>query len=254
MAGLAFSSGVWLVVSTLLALFAGGWMAARLSGAERGSSVLHGAVTWGLSSLATVYLITFATGSVLSGAAGIIGKTASTAGQGASALAPEIAKAIGAQAGEGGIGWAEVKKEASDLLQKNPEGAAEQISALWTQIEARGNNTITAADQEAIANILVAHTDLTKPEAMKMVTKSNKAITDGAQKFAEVKANAESKARELADTTATTVANAATWSFFGLIVGLLAALGGGYLGSPTLNKIAARKERSGDPLIVAVPA
>jgi len=280
MSGLALSSGIWLVVSTLLALFAGGWIAARMSGAERGSSVLHGAVTWGLSSLAMAYLVTFATGSVLSGAAGIVGKTASIAGQGAGAIIPEVAKAVGAQVGNDGLSWAQVKKEASTLLQQTgkkslqprevaratdktvasaksaagdaaetPEDAGDELSALWSEIEARGDKMISAADQEAIANVLVARTDLTKPEAMKTVAKWQKVISDGAEKFAEVKAKVEAKARELADKTATAVANAAMWGFFGLMVGLLAAIGGAFLGSPTPNKIGVRAERKADPLM-----
>lgn len=69
---LAVPSGIWAGVSTIIALFVGGWCAARLSPSVlRTEGVLHGLVTWGFVTIATFWLIGSAVTSVLGGAAGL---------------------------------------------------------------------------------------------------------------------------------------------------------------------------------------
>ncbi len=266
--GLGLGSGIFLVVSTLLSLFAGGWVAARLAAMpDRTDAALHGAVTWGLASLAMVYLVTSAAGSVVSGAAGVLGTTATIAGQGAQVVAPEIAKAVGAQFGDDGVSWSEVKQEAKTLLRQTkkkalqpnevskmagkagsdakaaasdiaeaPQSAGDELASLWEAIEARGEKLINAADQEALANVLVARTDLSKQEAMATVARWQKTLNEAQSKLAEMRAGAEKKLREVANSAASTVSSAATWSFIGLLLGLVAAVGGGYLGGTPLDE------------------
>lgn len=51
---LGIGSGIWFLISTLVALFAGGWVAGRLAGMPRATDgVLHGIVAWSLTTLAT---------------------------------------------------------------------------------------------------------------------------------------------------------------------------------------------------------
>ena len=56
-------AGLWWVVSSCIALFAGGYAAAWLAGIEvRFDGILHGLVTWGIATIVTVYLLTSAIG------------------------------------------------------------------------------------------------------------------------------------------------------------------------------------------------
>ncbi|MGK6308353.1 hypothetical protein [Variovorax sp. DT-64] len=79
------AAGVWWVVSSALALFAGGWVAAHLAGApDKTDASLHGLLTWGLATIVTAYLLTSLLGAALAGGGKLLG-TAATAGAGASA-------------------------------------------------------------------------------------------------------------------------------------------------------------------------
>ena len=56
--GLGIMQGLWFVVSSLLSLFAGGRVAGHLAGMPRRvDGLLHGLVTWSLTTLLTVYLV-----------------------------------------------------------------------------------------------------------------------------------------------------------------------------------------------------
>ncbi len=95
LSGLGIGAVIWLVVSTLIALFIGGYVAGRLAGIPtRTDGVLHGVVVWGLGTLVSLYLATSVVGSAVSGVAGILGQGFQLVGQGASTVAPQVAKTI----------------------------------------------------------------------------------------------------------------------------------------------------------------
>ncbi len=81
--GVGAGAGIWLAISTLIALFAGGWVAARLAGfPRRMNGVLHGIVVWGVVTLFSFYLMTTTVGALISGVAGVVGKGVSLIGSG----------------------------------------------------------------------------------------------------------------------------------------------------------------------------
>ncbi|MBI5492661.1 MAG: hypothetical protein HY893_06995 [Deltaproteobacteria bacterium] len=72
--GIGAIAGVWLLLSSIISLFVGGWVATRMSGVLLPvEGILHGLVIWGLSTLVTFYLMTSAFGSLISSAAGALG-------------------------------------------------------------------------------------------------------------------------------------------------------------------------------------
>ncbi|MGI4728784.1 MAG: hypothetical protein ACRYFL_04580 [Janthinobacterium lividum] len=78
--GLAIGSGVWYVVSLLISLFIGGWVAGRLAKDKHTSeSVIHGLLVCGLMFILTFYLLTSALGNLIGGAGSLAGKAISTA-------------------------------------------------------------------------------------------------------------------------------------------------------------------------------
>lgn len=67
--GEALFTGIWSVLSPLVALFIGGWVAARLSGLLDGTaSVMHGAVLWGLTTFIGLVGLGSLAGTVTTGA------------------------------------------------------------------------------------------------------------------------------------------------------------------------------------------
>ncbi len=70
--GMGIGAGIWLVVSSLIALFVGGWAASRLAGSlRRADGVLHGLITWGFVTLMLTFLFSSAVGRLAGGALGL---------------------------------------------------------------------------------------------------------------------------------------------------------------------------------------
>ena len=69
--GTALGAGaaIWLVISSLISLFIGGYIAARLAG--RFNGWLHGLITWGTLTLLTLMLLTTAAGQLIGAASGL---------------------------------------------------------------------------------------------------------------------------------------------------------------------------------------
>ena len=98
---LSLSAGIWFIVSGIVAALAGGFIAGRLSGKPvTGAAGLHGLVSWAVTTLVVLYLLTSAAGgliggafsgvtSTLGGAGSLVGGTVQTAAQ---AAAPSLSK------------------------------------------------------------------------------------------------------------------------------------------------------------------
>jgi hypothetical protein len=79
---IGIGAGIWTVLVTLVALFFGGWIAGRLSGRmRRFEGILHGLVTWSLVTLAVLWTVTTALGTIVGGAFGVVGDVAPAAAE-----------------------------------------------------------------------------------------------------------------------------------------------------------------------------
>ena len=91
----ATTAGIWWAVGGLIAAYIGGWLAGKLAGVARaGDGAWHGLMSWAVSTLVTVYVLSTAAGSLLSGATNVAGTAASataTAATGAAASNPGAA-------------------------------------------------------------------------------------------------------------------------------------------------------------------
>jgi hypothetical protein len=263
-AGLGMGAGIWWIISSLIALYAGGWVAGRLAGIPRTTdSTLHGLLTWGLATLATFYLITTSIGALISGATGVVGKGLSLAGQGVAAAAPQAAEMVKGKMNEQGIDLSSIQQEAETLLRQtgkpalqpenlqnqaeqagnqaqgqaqaaaaNPQGAEMNLNALMKTLSSEGSSTMEAADRDAAVNVVVARTGKSRPEAEKIVDGWITTAQQAKQKLAETKAQAEQKAREVGEATASGLSKASLLAFFGLVLGAAAAAFGGRSATP----------------------
>ena len=109
-------AGLWWLISNLLALAAGGYVAAWLAGNTlRFDGMLHGIVTWGITLLLTFYLLGSAVGGIIGGAFGLIGGAAS----GAASVASEGLKAAAPQMGLGSVTPDQILDQAKAYLQSS---------------------------------------------------------------------------------------------------------------------------------------
>jgi hypothetical protein len=134
--GLGKGAVIWTVISGILAFFAGGWTAGFGSGwvTTRRESAIHGVVTWAVASILTVWLITGAAGSVLSGSAGLIRQTIS-GGAMAASQSPEISARLRKELEKRGIDVNSIQQQAQS---PETQAKAEQMARQAGQTVVKG--------------------------------------------------------------------------------------------------------------------
>ena len=212
--GLAVGAVVWFVLSCMISLFIGGWVAGRLADSpSKQAGALHGFVTWAVASLVLVFMLTTAVGGLLGGAASVLGQTASLAGRGAQSAAPVVTDVIGQATG---VTPEQVRADAGDLA-RDPN-----FQAFVTGVIRNGQ--VTDQDRQALANLLVEQRNMSTDQANATIDRWQAQITQGAQQAKQATAQAATAA-------ASGVSKGAFGSFFALLLGLVAAVAGGWIGT-----------------------
>lgn len=256
----AFGMGaaIWWAVSSLIALFAGGWVAGRLSGMSRpADGGLHGMLTWAVALLATLYLIGSAASSMLSGAAGILGTAATATATIGAAAVPKMTEAASDQMAKSGINFDSIKEEAMKLLQQTgkpslqpktlekqaddamadvkqtantPAAGDSDFSTLIERLLSSGKDAASQLDRDAVINVVMARSGLSREEATQRVAGWEATADKARAKAAEVAAQTKQQAREVADATAVGISRTMLMGFAAFAVGGLIAFWGGALG------------------------
>ena len=251
-------AGVWWAVSSMISLFAGGWVASHLAGVpEKADALLHGLVTWGLAAIVTAYLLASAVGAVVRGGASVVGTAASVTATGAAAAAAPLAGMAKEQLQSSGISFDAIKNEAEKLLKQtgkpalqpeaiankaenaadqatgaassaaNGQASGEDLKTVIQRIIDSGKDTVDQVDRDAVVNVVMARAGVDRAEAELRVDGWIKNYQQARAKFEEQKAAAEAKAREVADATAKASSQAALAAAVALILGAIAAALGG---------------------------
>jgi hypothetical protein len=120
-----------IVISMIISLFIGGWMAARFSGApERVDGLLHGVMVWGVVTLVTVIFLTTTIGRLMSGISSLLGQGLRLAGmatqtvaKGAANVAQGVAHGAASTVKSAADAAQDVAANAQNELEKSPEVA-----------------------------------------------------------------------------------------------------------------------------------
>jgi hypothetical protein len=220
---LGLGAGIWWVVSNLIALVIGGYVAARLSGMPlRGDGIIHGVLTWAVTLLITIYLVTTGVGNLVGGAFNVVGNAVSTLGRGVAQAVPPALEASG-------VSPEQIQQQADELLrpeqpgQLNPDQARRELTDALRQM-------VTGSEQEA-AQARQRATELIAQRAGISPEQANQRIE---QMTAEVKRRADeakAQATQAADATAKAASSASIWAFVAFVLGAAAGAWGGYLGT-----------------------
>jgi hypothetical protein len=219
-------AGVWWGVSYLIALFVGGYVAARLAGRlVSWDGALHGILIWAFTLLVTFYLLGTAMGSVVGGAFSVLGNTLSSAGQGIRSAVPEVAQATG-------MGPERLQQLATSLLTAQPmnadpkslnhDQAQQEIAANLPRL-ALGGDQAQAARSRIVA-VMAAQLNISPDEANRRFDQTQAQFQQSVQQVAGT-------ARRAADTAATGVSRASFAAFAALVLGAIAAAWGGFFGA-----------------------
>lgn len=205
-AAVGIGAGIWMVISTIISLFIGGWVSARMSGIpDARKGILHGIVMWSIVTLLTFYLMSTAIGGLFSGAASVIGKGISATAITTVGGAPE-----------------EILSEARQLLARpGATAGGEDISVALNRLFAGGGQ---ASDREAVVNILVTRAGMSREEASgrvdSWVTRYQQIVPPG------------TTPADIAQSVTNALSAAALWGFIAMVLGAAAAGFGGWLGAP----------------------
>jgi hypothetical protein len=217
---IGIGAGVWWVVSSCIALFLGGYVAAWFAGIEiRVEGVLHGLVTWGIATLLTFWLLTSAVGGIIGGGFSALGSVASAAGSGVSQAAKPIAQAAG-------VSPDMIQQQAQAYLQPtDPDPArmspqdAQKAIATNLATYASGGADAPAAKERIIA-IMAAQMKISHDEAAKR-------FDEAEAKLKQTRDQAVQTAKDAADASASAASKTAFAAFGVLLLGMIAAAAGG---------------------------
>lgn len=216
--GIGIGAGIYFVISAILAVLAGGYVAGALSRIqERRNRTLHGLATWALVTLLSVMLLATGLGRLVGGTMNIVGSGLSQAGSVASAVAGSVTDGVardnsrpGANAGQGSrVDVDSLRQEARDLLRstgepalqpgeledtagqlrdqatnaatriaRNPGSAEQVIKDVFDRMERTAQPAIDAADRDTLVDTLAARTDMSRSEVEQTVSNWERTYAD----------------------------------------------------------------------------
>jgi hypothetical protein len=230
-------TGIWSLIAPLFALFAGGMVAARTAGPmDRVGSALHGAVLWGVTSLAGVILLGMAISSLM-GAAFSVGKTAVGATGAAIAGVASSDGQAGKLASAFGLNVDDALAPINQRLkqQGKPTITADQLQAATKDIL---NTAVQQGrlDRELLVSSIARDTALSRQDAEDIANRIEAQWTQAQAKVGEVKEQVQQGALQVADTTGHVF-----WGvFFALLLGLASSVLGAMLGTSRSQRVYAR--------------
>lgn len=279
MDGIGMGAGIYWVVSSIIALFAGGYAAGALTTVQdHRDRTLHGIAVWGVAALFLFMVISSGVGRLIGGTASMIGGGASMLGGAVSDVAPRAMDSVQNRIDESDFDldlsqWREearqllrdtgiralqpdrLEGQAAELQQdirsaanragQDPQTVDQELESVLNRIQSEGRETLRAIDREALVNIVSARTGQSRQEASQTVANWEQGYQQAYQaartEWEQAKTTTEQKAREWGDQAADAVAKAAWWTFFMLLLGAIFAALGANVGA---NRVAVVREET----------
>jgi hypothetical protein len=264
LSGLGTGTIIWWILSNLIALFAGGYVAARVGVSfTTKSGIIQGIMTWALFTIVSAWLLTSVIGSIISGVGNLVGSVLSTTGK---VVGNTVGPAIQNQMQNMDVSWEQAKNEFESLLEDsnkqaldpdNLQSEANQITSqanagadvdqVFNRARNTANQTFEALDKEALVNIIMERTNMTRAEAEQRVDRVISQYEEARTRVNQFLQNAGETAKKQAGNVANAVAKASLYLSISLILGIIAAGLGGLTGVKSLRSDYKRKKYfSGD--------
>ncbi|PWE53983.1 PhnA-like protein [Metarhizobium album] len=216
----SIGSAIWFILTGIIASFAGGYIASRLSGRPSTSTgALHGLTSWAVTTLFLLYLLGTSVGAlvggVYSGLSGLVAGAGQTAATVATAAAPSIATATDPMAS--------IEQQVRETSGSDPESlrnaAVAAVRGVMTGDPAQADNARTQA-AEALARAQNIPVEQARSQVQLYEAQYRQAVE-----------SAKQTAVQAADTATSVISIAAIIAFISLAVGAAAAWIGGAVGT-----------------------
>lgn len=219
--GVGMTTGIWSLIVPLIAMFLGGFAAAKVAGPiTRLGGAIHGAVLWSIATLASAMLLVGLVSSMVGGVARAGGQAASAAGQ-ALGAAPSGLLA------ETGLTGDDFLAPVNERLQATgkPPVSSEQLGAATRDV-LRSAVREGRLDREMLTTSLAENTGLSRADAREIAGSAEQRWN---QQSSELRQEAE-QAGAVALQAAETTGKGLLGLFFAMLLGLIAAVAGTMLG------------------------
>jgi hypothetical protein len=220
-------TGIWSLIAPLIALFVGGLVASRTAGVmDKMGGALHGAVLWGLTTLAGVIVMGMALSSLL-GAVFNVGKSAVGAAGTAISGAASQGGQVGNIASSFGLNAEDALAPVNKRLQQEgkPAITAAQLQAATKDVLNTGIQQ-GRLDRELLVSSIAQNTALSRRDAEEIAGRIEAQWGQAQGQVGQIGQQVQQGALKAADTTGRVF-----WGvFFALLLGLVSSILGATLG------------------------
>lgn len=256
--GLGIGAALWWVVTALISLFSGAWVASRMASISNSfEGMMHGIIVWCVATFIGFLMITTTLGQIMSGAFGVVGQTIAVAGE----AAPEAAQALqqqGQEEQQEDQALEGIMSEMRQLMADNNQNQnqQQQESGPRAQQQQQQQQSQQGQEMERAINQLLREGDISsqqRQEVVSMLQENTEMDRQDAQQtvdnwistYQEATGNGggidteevQEQAAEVGDDVADALATAAFWSFIALVLGAIVAGVGGSMAAPTEEEI-----------------
>lgn len=233
--------GVWFVVAGLLASLCGGYAASRMSG-RPGSMTggFHGIVSWAVTTLFVVYLLTTSAGILIGGAFSGVSSMISGTGQTATAVATAAAPALASTADP----FAAIERQIREASGGTDPEALRSAAVAAVRASVTGDEAAAQDARERAAAAIARAQNIPVEQARQQVQRYEDEYRAALEQMKQ-------KAVKTAEVTANAAGTASIFAFISLAIGAIAAWLGGVAGSKSHEELeygfVKRTDRGFDP-------
>lgn len=265
--GLGTGTLIWWIATNVIALFAGGYVAARVGVSfYHKSGIIQGLMTWALYTFISAWLVTSAIGGIISGVGNTIGSVLSSSENQQEQTTQAQEQATQKQNVQLTQTLQEVKSEfyslleatdkpaldpdrlenkAEDVIQsaqknvrqaaKNPGQIRAEIDQIFNEARNEFENSWQALDKEALTSVLAERTNMSESEARNVVESYTAKYENMREQSEQYLQQVKQKAQKAAGNVTEAISDAALWLFITLLFGAIVAALGGAAGVKSLR-------------------
>jgi len=229
--GLSIGAGIWWTVSGVIAAFAGGYAAGRLTGQPTESTAgWHGLTTWALTTIVVFYLLTSAVGSIVGGAFSTLTSAAGSVGGTAGGAVQALAQAAGPGIVQSSDPFSSIEQSIRSAAGGNDPAALRDAATSAVRAALTGDEAQRQDARERATQALAKAQNIPADQARTRVQQYE-------QRYRETVDQAKQKATQAADISAKAVSRGALFAAIALVLGAVAGWFGGRAGAvdPTIT-------------------
>lgn len=236
--GVSAGTGIWMIISGIIALFCGGLVAGRLSG-EPGplDRAINGLTLWGVVIAVSLWLTAATASAIVGGALGIVRTSAMAVAQAAGAAAPAVGQALGGQQQALSQIQSQIQQIVNTAADTTPEARQQLRESLQQVADELGNQgQLSQQTREELSQILVGYADMSETQADSTIQAWEQAYQRAASQVQQQAEPLRQTAQEAAQQAADAAAAAAGWTFVVLLLSAVAAAIGGLVATPRTSR------------------